>query len=143
MDMYERVCMLARTARHLLLATADAQGIPHLATVQRVLPLDNHRLQVISWLCPGSLRAVAENRKVALIILDDNVQGYQVTGDVEETDSYAMVDGYSPREEQRREPGPQTEWRLVLRIQHVMYFKDAPHADTELFVKENGRTVQR
>ncbi len=127
----ETAIRLAQRLAHVLVATADGAGLPHVAAAGSVAQAPGGRLAVGAWFCPGTVENVAANPRIALVAWDPETdQGYQILGGVERIDELGMLDGYSPAE-QAGPPLPQVERRLIVRVDKVLDFHHAPHSDME------------
>lgn len=122
---------LAQTLQHVFVATSDGSGLPHLAAASRIEVVEDAKVAISEWFCPGTLENLEQNRRIALVIWDAAVdKGYQLLGEVEDMNREAMMNGYDP-ELASRQPLPQVEWRLTVRVDKVLDFSHAPHSDVE------------
>jgi predicted pyridoxine 5'-phosphate oxidase superfamily flavin-nucleotide-binding protein len=109
-------------------ATADADGTPHLASAARVRLEPDGRVSVAEWFCPATVANLAQNPRVAIVAWDPQTDtGHQIVGDVEALRELAVLDGDLPGEE--KEPAPQVEHELLVRVRDVLAFRRAPHTD--------------
>ena len=124
--------LLARNIGHILIATADAKGLPHMAAAGRInLTPDEGSVAVEDWFCPGTMANLQANRNTALIIWDQKMdKGYQLLGKTEKVEDTAMMNGYVPNLEDKP-PLPQVERRLLIRVNKIMAFRQSPHTDQE------------
>jgi len=133
----EKALALFARIGYAILATADARGVPHVSTARKVAFKPDHTLHVSEWFCPGTLENVGSNGKIAVVIWDRGAdRGYQLLGEVERIDDLAVLDGYHPASE--REPVPQVQRRLVVRVDQTLAFSHAPHTDREERVEPVG-----
>ena len=122
---------LAQTLQHVFVATSDAGGLPHLAAASRIEVVEDAKVAISEWFCPGTMENLEQNRRIALVIWDAAAdKGYQLLGEVEDMNREAMMNGYAP-ELASREPLPQVEWRITVRVDKVLDFSHAPHSDVE------------
>ena len=122
---------LASRTGFILVATADASGMPHLAAAGVLKARPDDRLWVESWFCPGTLANLEGDRKVSLTVWDPvSDEGWQLLGSTEEIVDEAIMDGWSP-ELASRPAMPQVERRLVVAVERILRFSRAPHTDTE------------
>lgn len=125
----EKVLEIAGHLKHVYVATADRQGLPHISAAGRLQITPEGDLAVSEWFCPGTLINARENPKVSLVVWRSEIDsGYQVLGEIIEIRDLAMLDGYSP------EAGagawiPQVERQLIIRPEKVLAFQHAPHSD--------------
>jgi pyridoxine/pyridoxamine 5'-phosphate oxidase len=120
---------LAAEVGHVLVATADGNGRPHVAVAQEVVLDAAGRVVVSAWFCPGTVSNVRENRRVAFVAWNaQGDRGFQVLGTVEEVQEAGVLDGFT-RAESRAPALPQVERRLLVRPDAVLAFTQAPHSD--------------
>ena len=127
----EGIRQFADRIGHAFVATADANGNPHLAAGRGIAVFEPNRLVFESWFCQTTLKNLQENSRVAVAIADPvNGNGYQFLGSVEKAVDTAVIDGYVPDLEP---PGlPQVQWRLEIRVESVMAFTADAHSDRPL-----------
>lgn len=122
--------VLARNVRQLFVATADANGIPHLAIAERITLERENTVGVTAWFCPQTADNVDENKNVSLVVWDEQRDaGFQLIGEVMQVLDLAMLDGFIPGE---IEPVPQVERKLVVRVNQILTFSHAHHSDIGL-----------
>ncbi|MBI4860873.1 MAG: pyridoxamine 5'-phosphate oxidase family protein [Candidatus Riflebacteria bacterium] len=122
---------LANKVGHVMVATASAQGTPHIASALRITAIGGGRLAVQEWFCPGTVSNLEENRKVAIVVWEASTdQGYQLLGEVERARETAMLNGHDVALE-KRHPVAQVQRQLVVLIHSVQSFSLAPHSDLE------------
>lgn len=132
---WDEIERLAKKTGHVLIATAGADGLPHLA-VAAGLRLDPGRAVVTDWFCPGTVQNLGQNRRVTLTIWDaSRDDGFQLVGEVEQIRDRAVMDGYDPAVEYTP-PMPQVQRELVIRVDHVLRFAMQTHTDKEEHVGE-------
>lgn len=121
---------LSQTAL-VLVATADERGLPHVAAADALTAAAEGGVKVTEWLCRGTMENLDVNRRVALVVWDDERDsGYQLLGSVERIEEVGVLDGLSPGDASHR-PVPQAEHELLVRVERVLDFSRAPHADVE------------
>jgi hypothetical protein len=112
-------------------ATADAQGLPHVAAAAAMTSIAENKVAVSAWFCPGTLANLDQNRLVSLIVWDEAADsGFQLLGRVENIDDKAVMNGYLP-ETEHSAPLPQIEKILEVAVDRVIAFSHAPHSDVE------------
>jgi general stress protein 26 len=122
---------LAATVKTVLVATAHTDGSPHVAVAGRIEALPRGRVAVSEWFCPGTVSNLERNPRISLVLWDPAEDaGYQLTGQVEEVEESAFLNGYLPEGEGAR-PVPQTRRRLTVRVTGIFAFSRAPHTDEE------------
>ncbi len=122
---------LGTRLEHVFVATADGNGLPHMAAAGRITPISKRRVAVEAWFCPSTVMNLEDNRGVALVVWDAVAdKGFQLLGEVEKIEEKAFLDGYAPEMEELG-PSPQIERQLVVRVDKVIAFSHAPHSDKE------------
>jgi hypothetical protein len=123
---------LARKVGHVFVATSDLTGLPHIASASSLALAPDGRVAVAEWFCPGTMRNLGQNRRVAIVVWDAACDvGYQLLGEVEQVNELAMMDGYAPGKENNLPLMPQVERELLTHIDKVLVFSHAPHSDVE------------
>lgn len=124
-----RAIDLAVKVGEVFIATADADGWPHMAAARRVVARKDSRIDVTEWFCPGTMANLKKNRRVSVVVWDSKSDtGYQLFGEMEKMLDIGMLDGYTPGMAQKW-PMPQVESQLVVHVKKVTDFKRAPHSD--------------
>ncbi len=124
--------ILAQKLGHLLVATSDAQGLPHVAAAGKILlGKGKGRVAVETWFCPGTMANLGKNPLLSLIVWDPNTdQGHQLLGRVEKMEDLTLLDGCTPQPEDR-EDWPQAERRLSVQVEKTLRFRRTRHTDEE------------
>jgi|GEM_PF-5508844 len=109
-------------------ASAGADGRPHLALGSGITVLDGEHIAFGNWLCRTTLHNVEQNRQVAVSVMArESATGYQFVGRVVHGFDTALVGGYTP------EPLPvgdlQALTSLVVRVEEVLAFCTGIHSD--------------
>ncbi len=116
---------------HVLIATADSAGIPHIAAAGRIELQGRSTVAITEWFCPGTVANLRKNAGVSVVAWDKaSDTGYQLIGRLETSSDVAVLDGYAPGLE-GQPPLPQVERRLLVRVERVIDFRFGPHSDTE------------
>lgn len=116
---------------HLFVATSSRDGRPHLGTARTIERLAGDTVGISGWYCPGTENNLRDNRRAAVVVWDTGRdRGYQLLGSVEAVEETAVLDGYTPLEEQAP-PLPQVEKRIRMRVESALDFTIAPHSDRE------------
>ena len=101
---------------HNFVATADAQGLPHVAAAAELSSIAEDKVAVSAWFCPGTLANLNYNRLVSLIVWDEAVDiGFQLLGRVDCIGEKSVRHGYSP-ETEHLAPLPQVEKILEVAV---------------------------
>lgn len=131
-ELLQRVEHLAQAGGRLFLATAATDGTPHLATASELKFTSGEQLRVTAWFCPVTMENLLQNRRVALVVLSpEGDEGFQVLADVTAVEDLAMMDGFAPEVEAGAQ-FPQVERALLMEVDRVLAFQDAPHNDEAL-----------
>jgi hypothetical protein len=127
-DTLEDAVGLVDEVEHAFVATADADGLPHLAAAGAVSIGGADRVGVTEWFCPGTMANLEASRQIALVIWDPETdRGYQLLGQVTEIEDRAVIDGYVP--EAGEGTSPQVERELVIRVDEILHFSQGAHSD--------------
>ncbi len=122
---------LGQKLQHIFVATSDDRGLPHVAAAGRITPVQDEKVAVSAWFCPGTVENLEQNRLVSLVIWDSaSDKGYQLLGEVEKIEEEAMMNGYAPELESKGTM-PQVERKLIVRVEKIIDFSHAPHSDIE------------
>jgi hypothetical protein len=114
---------------YLFVATANADGVLHLATARDASFNGSDHVAVAEWFCPETMANVSENRQISLVVWDPaQDRGYQMLGEVEEVRDLAVLDGQVSPEVEKRSPA-QIQRALVVRVDRVLAFTQASHTD--------------
>ena len=121
---------LAQRLGHVLVATADAGGVPHIAVAGKIAHLGGSRVSVDSWFCPATLSNLQVNHHISVVVWDrESDSGYQLIGESEKIVDRAMMDGYTPAKDDRAIP--QVEREIIFRLVRVIDFMRGLHSDME------------
>lgn len=131
MEAIHKAVELAEKLQHVFVATADANGLPHVAAASELRLESDGRVAAAAWFCPATVSNLQYNRRVALVVWDATEDtGYQLVGKVERVEDLAFLDGHAAGEDERY-PSPQVERQLIIRADTVLAFSRAPHSDVE------------
>jgi hypothetical protein len=113
---------------HTLIATCDADGIPHIAAAGALAKPENGQLALTDWFCPRTVENALPGRSVSIVIWNpESDTGHQLIATVVRIDEVSMLNGYTPDETVK--PVPQSERRLVVDVIQALEFCKAPHND--------------
>lgn len=83
----------------ILVATADENGVPHLAAANSIDKPKAGRIAVTDWFCPETVANAVIGRPVAVVVWDyNNDTGHQIIGYIAALEQLAVMDGYLPNE---------------------------------------------
>ena len=121
---------LAKSLGHVFVATADQNGLPHLAAAKELSLGDDGLIEVAAWFCPGTVSNLQVNNNISIVVWNPaNDRGYQLLGKLERMKEMAVMDGYAPELEEV--PLPQVERKIIVRVDKILDFRHAPHSDIE------------
>ncbi|MBN1247004.1 MAG: pyridoxamine 5'-phosphate oxidase family protein [Anaerolineae bacterium] len=123
---FEDAVAMAQARQHVWISTADALGVPHIASVGDFRVEDGGTIVLSDWACPVTLMNLKSNTSITLVVWDVNTdQGYQILGQVEDIKPLARIseDGLAEATVGDRE--------LWVKPHQVYAFSHAPHDDVE------------
>jgi uncharacterized protein len=127
----DKAVALARTLDHVLVATSDSCGVPHLAAAQTIASVSHDQISITSWYCPGTLKNLEENGNMAIVVWSKAAgTGYQLVGRVVGVKDRAIMNGFAPAIEDR-DPLPEIEKEFLVRVDRIVSFHPAAHSDVE------------
>ena len=130
-DLIKEAVILGKKLGHVFLTTADDNGLPHLTVATKIRITPKGQLSITGWFCPGTIANLENNPAIGVTVWDEkNDIGYQMLGKKEKVREIAILDGYDAKLE-KKAPLPQIERDVVINIEKVLEFKQAPHSDLE------------
>jgi len=122
---------LGSRMKYALLATADSDGLPHVAAARKITVEPDGDIGVSEWFCPGTLSNLQVNPRLSIVVWDPiKDTGYQVLGISEKVVDLSMMNGYSQDKEKDR-PLPQVERKIHVHVERIIHFSHGPHSDLE------------
>ena len=123
---------LGRKTKHVFIATVSGEGIPHVAACRTLELAGRDRVILTEWFCPETVANLSgPNHSVSVVIWDRKTDdGYQLIGELKKEEDLAFLDGYGPGLEEKN-PVPQVERKLTVRVGKIIDFRLAPHTDRE------------
>ncbi|OHB55007.1 MAG: hypothetical protein A2Y07_02045 [Planctomycetes bacterium GWF2_50_10] len=119
---------LSKHAGYVFIATVGPERVPHLAAAGPLL-LEDNQVAITAWYCPVTLANIQQFPEVSIVVWQKETDsGYQLIGKLEKVRDVAQIDGYAPKEDVSLYP--QVERQLVIKIDSVLFFSQALHADT-------------
>ena len=129
--MLDKAVCLARKVGHFFIATADLEGVTHIAAASVLEKTGSESVVVSDWFCPGTVRNLRQNNRISLVIWKSSADfGYQLIGYFEEFKTAGLVNGYAA-ERGGSLSVQQSDKRLLVRIQSIITFTLGPHSDAE------------
>ncbi|HBG27944.1 MAG: hypothetical protein A2Y10_18275 [Planctomycetes bacterium GWF2_41_51] len=127
----KEIVHLAQKVGYVFIATANTDGMPHMAAAGKLEPAIKDCVAITEWCCPGTLANLYNNKYISIVIwAKDPDNGYQLLGRLNKINDLAILDGYAPKIE-RKHPVPQIEKQLIIKVEKIIEFKLAPHSDIE------------
>ena len=65
----ERMVELSSRVGFLFIATADRNGMPHMASARQAEYLAGNRFAVTEWFCPGTVANLGENPLLSIVMV--------------------------------------------------------------------------
>ncbi len=116
------------------LATADEEGLPHIATAEGIRVEEEGRVCFSAWFCVKTMENLLVNPRLSVAVMDPLKKlGFQLICKVEKINQVEVIDGYSPAAEKRWEHRPQTRYKLVADIEQVLEMSTGAHSDRPLY----------
>jgi hypothetical protein len=121
----------AKRVGHVLVATADSRGVPHVAVAAKIALADGDSIAVTEWFCPGTVANLQKNKKISIVVwANDLDRGCRLLGRLEKAEDIGVLDGYAPSRE-GYPPMPQVEKQLLVKVEKILDFRLGPHSDVE------------
>ncbi|MBM9605580.1 pyridoxamine 5'-phosphate oxidase family protein [Desulfopila inferna] len=121
---------LGNRMEHVFVTTTNGNGLPHLAAAGIIRYISEDHISVEAWFCPATIQNLGDNPLISVVAWDPATDiGHQILGEVEKVEEIAMMDGFTGDLESE-EQLPQSESRLIIRVDQVLAFSHAPHSDT-------------
>ena len=126
----KKIKELVQKVKLVYLATADKEGVPHIAASEGLSFLGDDQIAFRAWFCLKTVQNLEQNPNLSLAVLNPkSKEGYQIMGRIERIEKGAILDGYSSEEEGRRTGYPQAEHRLSIRVKEISVLTSGPHSD--------------
>ena len=120
---------LAQKLRHLFVATSGKEGLPHIAAAARIEIAPSGLLAVTSWFCPQTVANLEDNKRVSLVVWDQNRDiGFQLLGEAENILEVGYLDEFVPELEFEKKIS-HVQRQLLVRVDKIIEFRHAPHSD--------------
>jgi general stress protein 26 len=138
----DEVRKLVQEVKIVYVATANREGIPHIAASEGMTFVDGDQVVFTAWLCIKTVENLRENPRLSLAVLNpESRKGYQLWGEMERIERGAILDGFSLEKEQEWISYPQAEHQLFIRIRGISHFTSGVHSDEvmELRMKSGAK----
>lgn len=130
-DALQKVIEFAANIEHFLIATVALDGMPHIAAAGQLSLTNDGHVEIAAWFCPTTVANLQEDHRISVVIWDQtNDKGYQLLGKAEKIVDIAMMDGYTPEMDEKVRM-PQTERKLIVRVNKILSFSQKEQSDTE------------
>ncbi|MGC9468624.1 MAG: pyridoxamine 5'-phosphate oxidase family protein [Anaerolineae bacterium] len=126
--MLDQAVTLATGVGFAILATTDDLSLPHITAVGALTHPEEDVIVVKEWFCPRTIENLERHSsKVSIVAWNpDTDVGFQLLGKMEALTEEHVMNGYAADEDL---PLPQVQRRLVVRIEEILAFSQAPHRD--------------
>lgn len=135
----DKIVELADNVGHVFIATADKNGIPHIATAGKLRYDSGKKLiKVSEWFCSNTVANLNTNKFISIAVWDTaSDKGYQLRGTLEGVHNNAVLNGYM--ENEKRVHFPQTRQELLIKVEKISDFNSVVHSDQDLLnLQEQG-----
>jgi cobyric acid synthase len=132
-ELLKRVVELADKTKHVLIASVNGDGIPHIAASKRLSLDARNNVVLTEWFCPGTMvnHMLGRNNHLAIAVWDlKEDTGYQLIGKAKKKEDLAYLDGYAS-DLGKKDSVPQIQRKVTVKIDKILDFKLAPHTDIE------------
>jgi uncharacterized protein len=130
-EIIEKAVEIGSRLKRAMIATADYDGLPHMAASGKITAETDEGIGISEWFCPGTLANLQANPRVSIVVWDsDQDSGYQILGNSEGIEDLSVMNGFSPGLE-KGAPVPQVERKIHVRVKKIIHFSQAPHSDME------------
>lgn len=126
----QKVKNLVEKVKTVYVATANKEGLPHIAASEGMAFNDGDQVIFKAWFCLKTVENLRENPRISLGVLDPETgEGYQVFGKMERVETGAILDGFTPQMEKNWKGYPQIEHQLSIRIEKISHLTTGAHSD--------------
>ena len=126
----QKIKDLVEKVKTVYVATADKEGVPHIAAAEGMAFSDGDQVVFRAWFCLKTVENLHENPRISLGILDPVTgEGYQLLGKMERVETGAVLNGFTPQMEKDWKGYPQIEHRLSIRIEKISHLTIGAHSD--------------
>ena len=135
----DKIVKLADNVGHVIIATADKNGIPHIASAGRLrYDSKNKLIKVSEWFCSNTVANLNMNKFISIAVWDPVADiGYQLRGTLQGVYNNAVLNGYM--EDEKRVHFPQTRQELLIKVEKISDFNSEVHSDQDLLnLQEQG-----
>jgi len=126
----DEVKKLVQGVKIVYVATANREGIPHIAAAEGMTFVDEDQVVFRAWFCIKTVGNLQENPRLSLAVFNPEIQeGYQLLGELERIERGAMLDGFAFGKESEWAGYPQAEHQLYIRIKAISHLTSGAHSD--------------
>jgi len=130
-ELLEKAVKLSLELDYVLVATADQEGVPHMAAAEKLLLASEDTVAVTSWCCPATVANLHDSPRIAIVVWNPVTDiGYQLLGQIERVEDLNIMDGFAP-EIEKRTAIVEVEKQLTVRVEKILNFRYAAHSDME------------
>jgi hypothetical protein len=113
--------------------TASHRGVPHLVIEKGLELLDDQHISFKAWFCHRGIENMGESPKVAIALVDEDGEGYQLLGDIVEMKEADPSEVHEPGTN-GGEDFPKAPHVLNIMVESVMPLRCGAHSDREMMV---------
>ncbi len=137
-QLINKTIKFARNVGYVIIATCDREGGPHIATAGKLrYDSSDNLVRVSEWFCTKTVENLNLNRNISVVAWEPGRDiGYQLQGMVVEIQNNAILDGYTPKEDQMHVP--QARHELAIEVERITEFSHAVHSDENLMQALKG-----
>lgn len=122
----EKAVALGKRLQQVFIATADKNGLSHIAAAGDISREDDRRVTVAACYCPRTVDNLHHNRMISIVVWEPLAdRGYQLSGQVEQIEESAEPDGYASKLKAKASL-LKKERKLVVHVDRVMSFSQGP-----------------
>lgn len=124
----EKAVALGKKLQQVFVATADKNGLSHIAAAGDISREEDRRVTVAACYCPRTVDNLHHNRMISIVVWEPLAdRGYQLSGEVEQIEESAEPDGYAPKLKAKASLSKK-ECKLVVHVDRVIPFSQGPRS---------------
>lgn len=122
----QKAVALGHRLQQVFVATADKDGLSHIAAAGEISRESDRRVAVAACFCPLTVDNLRHNRQISIVIWEPLAdRGYQLAGKVEHIQDTAAPNGYTARLKDEISLSKK-ECRLIVHVDRVLPFSQGP-----------------
>ncbi len=127
----EEVKYKINQAKFVFVGTSSQKGVPHLLVEKGIELVDDSHISFTGRFCKEGVKNLGERPKIAIGVIDDEGEGYQLLGDIVEMKEKRPTDD-AAGSVTGDDDLPTVEHHLNIRIDKVMAFGTRTHSDRDI-----------